>query len=460
MNLIPAPLASAFKEGKVILFVGSGFSKNFGFPLFKELIDEIDSHFFDDPMGQEYQFYNKLNLLEKTQYLSSKYKKGSILKIISNIFSRKKIEINESMKYFFSLPTEKIYTTNWDNLIENTYEKIYNTTLTSKWRDEQLILNQEIELIKLHGTIDDPASIILTEKDYYDFMNSDSLIKQQLVVDIAHKSVLFIGYSLSDIDFKQIFYFIESKLKENKTNFFIFTPNPSNEYLSFIEKLGLIPIIYRDESHEEAFNRFMCDLAYKVGIEAYETDLRLHIMHRENSAFIGAQNLILRNIANLGPLATPLEERLIFADEKITELEQKCTKNWVTILSNNGNIAKCIISLDERWLNEKYDKVVLKKRLTCLRDNILKYNEKVLFVDKGYITDINIDIYGNSVLMESRKSSYLEKSYNRTYVKRSIKEINEEINNFDTLFGQLQRINNSKDNSYVLDKINRILNTL
>jgi hypothetical protein len=62
----------------------------------------------------------------------------------------------------------------------------------------------------IHGDIKNPQSMVLTEKDYFDFViNTNKDVAQEipsvLRKEIAQCSLLFLGYSVEDIDFRTIF---------------------------------------------------------------------------------------------------------------------------------------------------------------------------------------------------------------------------------------------------------------
>jgi hypothetical protein len=60
----------------------------------------------------------------------------------------------------------------------------------------------------LHGILDVPRSMVLTEDDYLDFLVATSelenLIPSEVRTALSNTSLLFIGYSLEDLDFKVI----------------------------------------------------------------------------------------------------------------------------------------------------------------------------------------------------------------------------------------------------------------
>jgi hypothetical protein len=71
----------------------------------------------------------------------------------------------------------------------------------------------------LHGYIDDPQSIVLTERDYIYFLinlsKDEKLIPTVIRKALAKTSLLFVGYSLGDINFRVIFQGIMSIVRSN-----------------------------------------------------------------------------------------------------------------------------------------------------------------------------------------------------------------------------------------------------
>ena len=69
----------------------------------------------------------------------------------------------------------------------------------------------------LHGILDEPQSIVLTERDYIDFVINltldENLIPTVIRKALAMTPLLFIGYSLEDMNFRVIFQGIMNKIK-------------------------------------------------------------------------------------------------------------------------------------------------------------------------------------------------------------------------------------------------------
>ena len=63
----------------------------------------------------------------------------------------------------------------------------------------------------LHGDINTPQSMVLTEKDYFDFIinlnkeDEKELLPSIMRLELPMSSLLFVGYTLNDIDFRSIF---------------------------------------------------------------------------------------------------------------------------------------------------------------------------------------------------------------------------------------------------------------
>ena len=62
------------------------------------------------------------------------------------------------------------------------------------------------QIIKFHGTFDDDASLVLTESSYFDRLEFESAIDIKLRADMLGKCLLFIGYSLNDVNIRYMLY--------------------------------------------------------------------------------------------------------------------------------------------------------------------------------------------------------------------------------------------------------------
>jgi hypothetical protein len=99
----------------------------------------------------------------------------------------------------------------WDEAIEEFADE------ESIFKDSEYNPNEKKPLVyHLHGRLDIPQSIVLTERDYISFLinlsKDEKLLPTAIRKAFAKTSLLFIGYSLGDINFRVIFQSIISIL--------------------------------------------------------------------------------------------------------------------------------------------------------------------------------------------------------------------------------------------------------
>lgn len=94
-----------------------------------------------------------------------------------------------------------IFTTNYDYLIERTYSFRGKDLTVSVTAEEYLAHRHPTpshHLIKMHGSIDQPATVVLTREDYARARVERRRIYQHLQLDVEQCTYLFVGFSLTD----------------------------------------------------------------------------------------------------------------------------------------------------------------------------------------------------------------------------------------------------------------------
>src|SRR5699024_5907317 len=117
-----------------------------------------------------------------------------ISKILSdyNIKEDKKQEILELKKVRKNIGS--IITTNYEDIFE------FNPLIGN----EILLSNPYGSVYKIHGCVNDPSKIIISEEDYKIFNERYELIRAQLLSLFIHNPIIFLGYSVSDNNIKEI----------------------------------------------------------------------------------------------------------------------------------------------------------------------------------------------------------------------------------------------------------------
>lgn len=168
--------------------------KNDNFKIYTTLADELEKTFDD-------QFLNgkiKLNNLtpEKAHNEQISPFKTKIANIFSTLTERE--ETKEELKAFKSMLAKSrlIVTTNYDEFIE----KQLNNAIKIRVGNQGLFesagnLN---ELYKIHGSVKEPNSIMITSADYEKMQRTSAIVNAKILSLLTESPILFIGYSLTD----------------------------------------------------------------------------------------------------------------------------------------------------------------------------------------------------------------------------------------------------------------------
>ena len=260
-------LALAIKEKKAILFVGSGVSKNLGLPDYSELIDQMAEKLEYDPKTFKTLGDNDFLILAEYYFLK-KGSLGGLRSWMDRMWHKPETELENSDIYrlIIELDFPIIYTTNFDRWLEyayDYYQKAY-TKITSV-ADIARIEKDKTQLIKFHGDFDDDSSIVLTESGFFNRLDFETSLDIKLRSDSLEKSLLFIGYSLSDINIRYMLYKLHQQWKISKyehlrpkSYIFLIERNPIKE--TILEERGIIPIVYENEDPGKALTDFLNDL--------------------------------------------------------------------------------------------------------------------------------------------------------------------------------------------------------
>lgn len=260
-------LKVAIKNRQAILFAGAGVSAVLGAPSWGQLIEHIG-----EDLGFERDVFRALSDSYLTLAEYYKIQTGSIGPLRSWMdrswsFSDAIIEASGVHKYISELNFPVIYTTNYDRNIERALHlnnkkarRIVNVKDFIKVEDD------ETQVIKLHGDFDDDDSIVLTETDYFKRLSFDSPLDIRLRSDVLARPVLFIGYSLSDINIRILLHKLwetwdASPHRSHKPEIYIFLPRPNEVEEAVLAKWGVITIVGDDPDPAKALESFLADLA-------------------------------------------------------------------------------------------------------------------------------------------------------------------------------------------------------
>lgn len=67
-----------------------------------------------------------------------------------------------------------------------------------------LLSNPYGSVYKIHGSVEEPEELVFTTEDYADFDQRYDLIRAQLISLFVHNPIVFLGYSVNDVNIKKI----------------------------------------------------------------------------------------------------------------------------------------------------------------------------------------------------------------------------------------------------------------
>jgi uncharacterized protein YutE (UPF0331/DUF86 family) len=121
---------------------------------------------------------------------------------------------------FVDLPFDTVITTNFDFLLERAYDIKHRPYYPIVDEDQLSISNilQGTRVLKIHGDLNHPSRLVITEEDYDTFLEKYPLICTFIANLLISRTPLFIGYSLEDPDFRQIWQIIGARLGNLRRN--------------------------------------------------------------------------------------------------------------------------------------------------------------------------------------------------------------------------------------------------
>lgn len=221
-------LAELIRQKKVMLFIGAGISRSVDMPLWDKLIESLLDEEYDADLLRTYG--DNMMLAEFIRQRLKDHVYDKIREIFDiNETIKEKLKSSLIYKMIADLDCPVIYTTNYDRLLEEYYgiqKKPYRTVVHVG--DMYRIQPKETRIMKFHGDIEDDKSIVLAESEYFKRMDFQHFMDVQLQADMLRYHILFLGYSLSDVNIKMLLYMGRKRQESDCTmKSFIFTATPN-----------------------------------------------------------------------------------------------------------------------------------------------------------------------------------------------------------------------------------------
>ena len=261
--MIESELKRAVAERNVILFVGAGVSASLGFPTWNRLIGKL---------GEELGYNKRLfplygdNLILAEYYALIKGHNPDMSRLLAAEAEwKQKVETSPVFRAIVDLDCPIIYTTNYDHLLEMAYEsagKAYKRIVDVG--DLVGLDPAETQIVKFHGDYTVEKSIVLTESSYFERLDFESPIDIKFRADALGKSILFLGYKLSDINIRLLLFKLDrlwqKSNSDNRPRSYIFLPTPNTVQERILESRGITAIVGEKMDKTEGLLDFLLNL--------------------------------------------------------------------------------------------------------------------------------------------------------------------------------------------------------
>lgn len=194
-------------RGKLVPFMGAGASVSGGGPQWSTLLEDLAS---EVGLGEHLEALQKLGSLDQASLIQERFvERAPNDTARSNQDFRAAIASKVALKRYglapallASIPSDGAITLNYDELFEKASEdqgrprsiipSSYASNTHQRW------------LLKLHGTVSLPDSIILTRDDYLGFKSNKQALTGLVQAHLMTHHMLFVGFGLSDQHFHEI----------------------------------------------------------------------------------------------------------------------------------------------------------------------------------------------------------------------------------------------------------------
>ena len=203
-------LRSAYRERRLIPFVGAGYSMPLRLPSWSELIHVLGQELgFEPELFELHGDYAQLaGYFERSRTNAGQW----LVEWMRARFHREEAEElrrrSAQHRALAGRDWSAIYTTNYDQHIERALREAGRQVVPLARLDDFVRPSplDACEVVKFHGDIDAPETLILTEDAYFRRLALESAVDQRLRADLLANNFLFMGYSFRDVNIRYIWH--------------------------------------------------------------------------------------------------------------------------------------------------------------------------------------------------------------------------------------------------------------
>lgn len=241
-------LASAARAGELTPFMGSGVSVTSGLPDWKGLLAGLreEAQLADITDAD----FDKLSTLDQADLIETVLGSGLKDKIAERTTTS---SLGLPPILLAALPGREAVTLNYDRLFEDARQSQKGALTVIPGGQVQ---NGSPWLLKLHGSTDRPADIVLTRQDYLAYAASRSVLSSLAVSLLMTRHLLFVGFGFTDDHFHQLLHDVRSVYSRGDGH---------SGQLALGRKLGTALMLGRDPIRERLWKNYVEIITFDEG---------------------------------------------------------------------------------------------------------------------------------------------------------------------------------------------------
>lgn len=219
-------LSDEILHERLIIFLGAGCPMGAGLPSWDKMINDLIDK-YNIKTGE-------VSLLSKAKRIEDKIGALELREEIADILRANPEVTTELYKRLISLEVNLFITTNYDHVLENSF-RMGNCDPRVILNDEDIpsISPAQKTIVKLHGDIQSPISLVLSNDDYNRYNHDHKAMSEWFRSKFMDYTILFIGTSFDDPRLKEADEHIFSLFNKNRRPPFIFLKRPSSQETNY-----------------------------------------------------------------------------------------------------------------------------------------------------------------------------------------------------------------------------------
>lgn len=202
-------LAKKARSGDLVVFLGAGVSQGAGLPSWTDLLSELAAARAQLKSEDDQRALKRLGELDRAAVIKKRLEQqgdaDTVDERLGHAVARllkergKRHALTHGL--LASLPVEEVITTNYDDLFERASCAADRACTVLPSGD---VARGQRWLLKMHGCVTRPETIVLTREDYLKFQENRTALAGIVQALLLTRHMLFVGFSFSDDNFHRI----------------------------------------------------------------------------------------------------------------------------------------------------------------------------------------------------------------------------------------------------------------